>query len=417
MNPPAARPLRLLHTADWHLGHVLKGHDRAAEHDVFLSWLLHTIVERAIDVVVVAGDVFDQANPPARAQRQFYDFLAAVHRLDPQVDVVVVAGNHDSPARIDAPHQVLSSLRVHAVGQAARDHPGRLAVEVTRTDGTVGARIVAMPFLRPGDLGAVVDATAAPTSYGDGVAAAYRAVVDGLPPAADDVALVLVGHLHVRGGELSPDSERRLVIGGEEALPPSIFPAASYVALGHLHKAQTAGAPHIRYSGSPLPLSFAELGYVHQVLEVVLDGARLASVTPLVVPRPAPVLRVPPTPQPLDATLHALRALEAPATVRGLEPLVEVQLSEAFLPTDLRSRIDEALQGKHVRLASIRCEVPTAVTTTTAATTHADRRRRLDDLTPERLFLALLDQRGVDDRDDVLAAFHEILDATRQGER
>lgn len=87
MSSSSARSLRLLHTADWHLGHTLKGHDRAAEHDVFLRWLVATIAERAIDVVVIAGDVFDQANPSARAQAQLYEFFAAVHRLGRDVDV------------------------------------------------------------------------------------------------------------------------------------------------------------------------------------------------------------------------------------------------------------------------------------------------------------------------------------------
>ncbi|MBM4282894.1 MAG: exonuclease subunit SbcD, partial [Deltaproteobacteria bacterium] len=354
MSSSSARSLRLLHTADWHLGHTLKGHDRAAEHDVFLRWLVATIAERAIDVVVIAGDVFDQANPSARAQAQLYEFFAAVHRLGRDVDVVVVAGNHDSAARIDAPHPVLSSLRVHAVGAATPEQRARLVADVTRADGTLGARVVAMPFLRPGDLlnprapvaahpgGAPATSAMTPVapassaaSYADGVAALYRAVVDSLPPGPDDVALVLVGHLHVQGGDLSPESERRLVIGGEEALPARVFPDAAYVALGHLHKAQTAGAPHIRYSGSPLPLSFTERDYEHQVLEVVFDSARLTSVTSIPVPRPSPVWRVPASPEPLSAVLLALQALDAPPVPRGLEPLVEVQLREAFLPTDL----------------------------------------------------------------------------------
>lgn len=417
-----AKLLRLLHTADWHLGHCLKGHERTAEHDVFLRWLVDMIAARFIDVVVIAGDVFDQANPSARAQAQFFDFLAAVHRARPDVDVVVVAGNHDSPARLDAPHPVLRSLRVHVVGALTDDNRARLAVDVTRADGTVGARVVAMPFLRPGDLArpqATPDAEA--PSYAASVAAAYRAAVDALSPSPADAALVLVGHLHVRGGDLSPDSERRLIVGGEEALPPNIFPDAAYVALGHLHKAQKVGAAHVRYSGSPLPLSFAEIGYEHQVLEVVCDGAALSSVTSLPVPRPAPLLRVPPVPSSLDDALAALRALEVAAAPPGLEPLLEVQFTTSVLPSDLRVRIDDALRGKQVRLASVRSLPPPMTSTTTtgtdAAATPVATRQRLDELTPEGLFASLLDGHpALADREALLAAFGEALDFVRKGE-
>jgi exonuclease SbcD len=420
--------LRLLHTADWHLGHTLKGHERAVEHDVFLRWLVQTIAERAVDVVVIAGDVFDQANPSARAQAQFYDFLAAVHRARPDVDIVVIAGNHDSPARLDAPHPVLRSLRVHVVGALNDDSRARLAVEVMRADGSVGARVVAIPFLRPGDLARPTTSPDAPApSYAEVVGNTYRAAVDALPAADADTALVLLGHMHVRGGDLSPDSERRLIVGGEEALPPTIFPDATYVALGHLHKAQKVGAPHVRYSGSPLPLSFAEIGYQHQVLEVVIDGATLSSVTSLPVPRPAPVLRVPPTPAGLDDVLAAVRALPVAPAAPGLEPLLEVQLSMSTVPSDLRARLDEALQGKNVRVASVRCVPPTpaatstststSTSTTTTAEAVASARQQLDELTPEALFSTLLAEHPeIIERDDVLAAFGEALDLARQGE-
>ncbi|MDR0477630.1 MAG: exonuclease subunit SbcD, partial [Desulfobulbaceae bacterium] len=113
--------MKLIHTSDWHLGQTLKGHDRHAEHQVFLDWLLDTLVERQADALLVAGDIFDQANPSIEAQAQYYQFLARVKKALPNLAIVVIAGNHDSPSRLEAPHPVLDAFGVHVVGR----HDGR----------------------------------------------------------------------------------------------------------------------------------------------------------------------------------------------------------------------------------------------------------------------------------------------------
>src|SRR3569832_2175324 len=118
------RPLRLIHTSDWHLGHRLYNHGRAAEHARFLAFLHDLIVTEDADALVVAGDVFDSANPPAEAQRAYYEFLAACVRRKRDLNLIVLGGNHDSPARLDAPAQVLRPLNIYVLGGLGGHGPG-----------------------------------------------------------------------------------------------------------------------------------------------------------------------------------------------------------------------------------------------------------------------------------------------------
>lgn len=409
--------MRLLHTSDWHLGQNFKGYDRHVEHQAFLGWLLNTLDERQIDALLIAGDIFDQANPSAAAQTLFYRFLAQARARCPLLDIVVIAGNHDSAARIDAPHAVLIGLGVHVVGQfnarAALDEATlqRICVPLKRRDGSIGAWALALPFLRPGDL-----ANAQGDGYAAGVRAAYQHVVDAaLARRKPDQALIAMGHLHVQGATVSEDSERRLVIGGEEALDANIFPPElAYVALGHLHKPQSVGHERIRYCGSPLPLSFSEIRYPHQVVEITLDGDKVTSIDSHLIPRPAQILRVPDKPRPLAEALEELRALDISEAPEGLEPLLEVQILESIAPTDLRAQVDEALTGKRVRLTGIsRTSPPRPISVAGQDDTSA--RLAMDDLKPDRLFRRLLDEHAdIPNPDELSNAFAELVEELHQ---
>lgn len=404
--------MRLLHTSDWHLGQLLHGHDRHAEHAAFLDWLLEQLQQRAIDALLIAGDIFDSANPSADAQRLYYGFLARAGQCCPQLQIVVIAGNHDSPLRLDAPQALLQALRVHVLGQyrtgtAANE---RVCVALQDRDGGVGAWVLAVPFLRPGDLPEGHGA-----AYADGIAAIYRSEVDAaLARRAPDQALLALGHLHVLGGQLSEHSERRLVIGGQEAVSAGLFPQElAYVALGHLHLAQSIGQPHVRYSGSPLPLSFSEIGYPHQVVELTLDGAQLASIEAIAVPRPAPILRIPAAHLPLAQVLPLLQSLDCAEAPRGLQPLIEVLVMRAWGDPDPASEVRAALDGKPVRLAAIKAIRPTGAANAPASAP----RLSIDELKPAPLFERLVrEQTGSEPAPELRAAFAELLNLAEHGE-
>jgi exonuclease SbcD len=404
--------MRIVHTSDWHLGHTLHDLSRRYEHAAFLDWLLGRLEALKADALIVAGDVFDTANPPADAQSDFFGFLAEARRRMPRLGIVVVGGNHDSASRLDAPEPILAALGVHVVGGLPRGDDGcldlkRLIVPLKDAAGRAAARVVAMPFLRPSDLPVVEEPGVDPLVegvrrvYAEAVAAAEAQRVQG-------EALVGVGHLYMVGTALSELSERKVLGGNQHALPVSLFPPSlSYVALGHLHLAQQVGRPSVRYSGSPIPLSFSELSYPHQVCVVDLEGDGPASVTTERIPRAVELHRVPSKgPAPLDEVLRELAGLHAPAAEpRERWPLLEVQVLLPRPEPTLRADVERALEGKGVRLARI----ASSYTGDGAVTVpEVD----LDELQPEEVLrLKWSRDYGGEPPAELLSAFHETLDA------
>jgi len=410
--------MRLLHTSDWHLGQTLHNFDRTYEHQCFLDWLLDTIVAEEADALLIAGDVFDTSNPSAVAQRQLYRFLQQARARMPQLDIVIIAGNHDSPGRLEAPGPLLEAHGTRVVGHVMRDAEGsidleRFIVPLTGKDGAVKAWCVAIPFLRPGDVPRVASQAAgddAFDAYLAGIRLLYQQAYDlARARATEGQAILAMGHCHMVGGDASPYSERRIVIGGTEALPASMFgPDVAYAALGHLHLAQRVGQQeHLRYSGSPLPLSFAEVGYKHQVLRIDLDGMRAAAIEPLHVPRAVELLRVPASPAPVKQAIAELGALDLPDLPRDVWPYLEVRVLLDAPEPGLRAQVEAALEGKPVRLAKIE---PTRRVVTTAGVEPALSLDQLAQLQPDDIFRRLWQQRfGEDAPDDQLAAFTELL--------
>ena len=148
------KPVRLLHTSDWHLGHELMGHSREAEHDAFLAWLLDTLEEQEADALLVTGDIYDVANPPVAAMRRLYGFVREALRRMPGLQIVIIGGNHDSALRIDLPGALLDEGRVQFVGALPRKEwePDceRICMPLENADGQIAAWLAAVPFCRPG---------------------------------------------------------------------------------------------------------------------------------------------------------------------------------------------------------------------------------------------------------------------------
>jgi len=364
--------LRLIHTADWHLGQTFHGYDRDAEHAAFLTWLVACLVERRPHALLLAGDVFDTVNPSAQAQRRFFDFLAELHRKLPKLQVVLTAGNHDAAARLEAPSALFDALNIRVVGTVPRRPDGnpdhaRLLVPLHGDTGRVEALALAVPFLRPADVPVVPDAA---DPYLAGIRALYheltRAALAQRASDWPDAALVALGHCHLSGGQETNDSERRLVIGGVEALGLDTFPAElAYVALGHLHLPQSLDAGRIRYCGSPIPLSFSEANYPHQILEVTLAAGR-ATAESIRVPRAVPLCRLP-SGRACGALSELLPELDklaaASAHPPASWPYLEINVLDDGPDPTRRRQIETALENKAARLAAIRLHPPDCLTT------------------------------------------------------
>ncbi|ROM94697.1 MULTISPECIES: exonuclease SbcCD subunit D C-terminal domain-containing protein [Pseudomonas] len=380
--------MRLFHTSDWHLGQNLHGQERDFEHACFLDWLLRQLTHEKPDVLLIAGDIFDTVNPPVKAQERLYDFIVSAHEQNANLTIVMIAGNHDSGSRIELPAPLMRRLRTHALGRVLWLDDGQLDVErlllpLPDAKGKVKAWCLALPFLRPAEV------TGA--QLGDDYLRGIGQVHEWLIAAANNKrkkgqALIAISHAHMAGGSVSEDSERSLIIGNAEALPASLFgPSISYVALGHLHKPQKVnGEERIRYSGSPIPLSFSEIGYQHQILDITLDGEALVKVEPRLIPRAVNLQRLGPAPlADLLVQLKDLPDIDLLADVQR-QPWLEVRVRLDEPQPDLRHQVETALQGKAVRLVRIAAEY--AGNGGAGSADDGNALVELDQLSPQELF-------------------------------
>lgn len=353
--------MRILHTADWHIGQLFYEHDRTYEHQCFLDWLINTVAEEQVDVLLISGDVFDQTNPSAQAIHMFYKFLNEACKARQGLQIIVTAGNHDSAGRLESARPLLESSNIRIVGLIDKDAEGNCNFDKLLIplgpEGQTQAWCMAVPFLRTGDYPVL---TTCENPYEEGVRAFYSNFYNFVKARnADDLPVIAMGHLQTRNAELSDlDKAERLIMGGIECVPASAFhPDIRYVALGHIHKAQKiGGTEHIRYCGSPLPMSFSERNYRHQVLIFNLNGD--LKVKSVEIPAIIPLLRSPEAHRPLTEVIQALLLL--PDGPMSNSPYLEVRVLLERPEPSLRHQIEQALAGKACRLTRIDVRYPSA---------------------------------------------------------
>ena len=350
--------MKILHTADWHIGQLFHEYDRNAEHRQFLDWLVLTIEAEQIDVLLVSGDVFDISNPSAASVKMFYTFLNRAAGARPGLQIVITAGNHDSASRLEAPKPLLESSNIHIIGTVERDGEGKinyekLVIPLYDTSGNIKTWCLAIPFLRMGDYPVIPDCE---NPYTEGVAALYREAFDYAEQKKQEGQnIIAMGHLHTHHAEVTDlDKTERLIMGGVECIPATAFhPDIRYVALGHIHKAQRIGGKeHIRYSGSPLPMSFSELNYKHQVIVFELDQ-EINELKSIEIPLFVPLQRISPSPLPLHEVIALLEQLPLTQGNPEVAPYLEVKVLVDGPEPALRHKIETAVAGKHVKLTTI----------------------------------------------------------------
>jgi len=410
--------IRIFHTADWHLGHHLHGVSRQQEHQRFLDWLLDELHNKQADALIVAGDIFDSANPSSAAQSQLYEFLVKAKTRLPNLDVVLVGGNHDSASRLDAPFPILNALGVTVVGGLSRDGQGnidwqRLLVPLTNAAGEIKAWCGAMPFLRNADL---------PSNQQEedplisGMKALYAELFEQLQQKAGNTeSLILTGHCYMVNGAVSELSERKILGGNQHALPVELFSDdISYVALGHLHLAQRVGAnEHIRYSGSPIPLSFDESDYPHQVVQVDVKAGQLIETIAVKIPRSVQLLRIPNGKDfaVLPEVIEHLQSLILDELPIEQRPLLELRIRLEKPEPGLRQQIEDVIAKLPVRLLKI----STAYSGSEKSLADLKIEERLEELQPLDVFQRCYQNKYDKDAPEAMNALFNELAESLQG--
>jgi exonuclease SbcD len=345
------RPLKVLHSSDWHLGRGLgKLKRRHGELGRFLEWLLATIESEGADVLLVAGDVFDTVAPPTDAQALYYGFLGRLRETRFR-HVVITSGNHDSPSFLAAPGALLKTLGVHVVAEATTDPRDELLV-LRDPSGEPMLIVAAVPFLRDREVRAAVegeDIDERDRRLAEGVGAHYD-VLAGLVKELKgnkDIPVVAMGHLFARGGAAHEgDGTREAYVGSLSRVDTGSFSTVfDYVALGHLHGAQRAGRDTIRYSGSPIHMGFREAGEKPRPKSVTL--VEFSGGPPAIREIPIPIFQELLTIQgDLKQIEEKIAALKAQNSSAWLEVLLDGEGPEG----DLKQSLDSMIKGSDLEV-------------------------------------------------------------------
>lgn len=397
--------MKILHTSDWHLGQNFMSHDRRDEHKLFLQWLIELVKEQDVDALVIAGDIFDTGTPPNYAEEIYFQFLADICHYCQHI--IVVGGNHDSVSTLHAPKNVLKAIKTDVVGCRSED-PNDDIVEVHNATGDVIGFICCVPFLRERDLRSSV----AGESYEDksravidGTKKHYGSIYDAAVKKREELGdkslpIVATGHLYASGCTTS-DGVRDIYVGNLGQIGADAFcDGFDYVALGHLHKPQRVGGKdNIRYSGSPIPLSFSEAKTEKQVIVVELADE--------------PVIKTVAVPE-----FRKLRVVKGDlsAIEQGINDLdfaddetiwLEVHYDAESNVTNLESKVEALIVDKPVELFAVK-NIRRAVRRQLSQDEDIE---HLDDMSVLDVFEQKLDADEIadDERDELMHAFNDIL--------
>jgi len=406
--------MKILHTSDWHIGRALYGRKRYEEFERFLDWLIGCIAAQGAEALLVSGDVFDNGTPSNRALELYYGFLCRCAGAGCR-HVVVTAGNHDSPSLLNAPRDVLRHLNVHVVGCMAEAAEDELVV-LRNSNAEPELIVCAIPYLRDRDIrraeaGETVEDKG--RKLVEGIRDHYRQIGDAATAKRAELGgnlpIVAMGHLFTTGGRtVEGDGVRELYVGALGQVRADIFPDCfDYLALGHLHVAQRVnGSDVLRYSGSPLPMSFGEAGQIKSVMAVHLNSEGVA-VKELAVPCFQPLASVRGDWSRISGRIAEMKKENAPVWL-------EVIYEGGEVIGDLQERLRELIDGtplEILRTRNMRLVERTLSRMTTEET--------LDDLAVDDVFARCLAAHEVpeEQRDGLVTAFKETVLALHEDDR
>ena len=346
--------MKILHTSDWHLGQNFYNKSRKNEHERFLQWLLEQVTEHDIDAIIVAGDIFDTSTPPSYAREMYNKFVVDSNKIGCQL--VLLGGNHDSVSVLKETQQLLKYMGADVIPNTNEDHATQV-VELKGKSGKVEALVCAIPFIRPRDVltsQAGVKGVERQKQLGDAIKQHYQSVYDAAVAKRNTfenrnaMPIIATGHLTAMGVKQS-DSVRDIYVGNLDGFAADGFPNADYIALGHIHRPQVvAKREHIRYCGSPIPLSFDELKSKKQVCVVeFVQGER--SISQLEVPIFQPLAEIKGDLSEIESQLNQYIDMEEEQSV-WLS--IEVQAQDYL--SDLQERMRALTEGLNVEVLQLR---------------------------------------------------------------
>ena len=392
--------MKIIHTSDWHLGQSFFTQSRKYEHQCFLSWLLELIAREQIDALIVAGDIFDTGTPPSYAREMYNQFVVDIQQLGCRL--VVLGGNHDSVAMLNESKPLLARLNTQVIASTGLELDEQV-VELPGRDGNTGAILCAVPYIRPRDVlqsQAGESGTDKRQALGEAIKAHYASLyaraVAKRDAAGGELPIIATGHLTALGVTKS-ESTRDIYIGTLEAFAADGFPPADYIALGHIHRPQVvAKSEHIRYSGSPIYLSFDELNSRKQVVMVEFEGAARKAITPVDIPVFQPMSTI-------TGSLAHLEQAIASLEVSGDRPTwLCLQVDSDDYLSDLQQRVQAMIDGVNVEVLQLR-----RVRNKQRQMLSQQQTETLAELTPTEVFEKRLEMEHFD-TDDAIARAERI---------
>ena len=397
--------MKILHTSDWHIGQIFKNFSRQEEHELFFLWLRETIIKEDVEVLLVAGDIFDVANPSSNALKIYYNFLRSLQNTNCK-KIIITGGNHDGISTLDAPKELLEVLNIDVISGEKKfmEDKENLIIKIKDKEDNLSAIVCAVPFLRD----AVVRKAISNQSFADiesqlkeGIKNYYQESLDLAKTISKDVPIIAMGHLTVMGSKESK-SERDIYIGKLQSLNASVFDGFDYVALGHLHRPQRV-SDTIRYSGSPIPLSFSEINSDKKVL--ILDVTKKdISVEEIVIPEFRKLYHIKGE---MNHLLSELNVLSKKS--ENLTPLVELSVEDEFVTSDIIASIFDEIEDMDIEVLQINSQNKDKESKTDIEIQH------LDDITPLKAFEIRYDENIelLDDdllKESVIDCFKEIME-------
>ena len=341
--------LKIIHTADWHLGQTFLQKSRIEEHQYFIDWLLETIQKQDIDAIIVAGDIFDVSNPSVEAINKYHYFLLEAYKLN--VQVIIIGGNHDSASRLNSYKDIFKILNVSIVG-GELNNVGELIPVNKRGTTNVAAIVTAIPYLRDGDIRKITEGETIIEAQGLFTAEVkkhYDKLLELAKTQHPTLPVIGTAHLYVTGCLLSEPAEKRMhsLVGTLGQIPSTVFSDGyDYIAMGHIHKPQIIQHPNnviTKYSGSPIPLSFNERDDLKEITILTIVDNKIAHES-LSIPLQRNVIRFEGT---ADEIIEKIK-LHQPSNV--LTTWAEIIITKAVNYIEFNNKINDLCIDKNIEI-------------------------------------------------------------------